>query len=96
MRARRGVWERSQSDREPFAASESRRAGRLQLIGERQLRAPSSVMRPQIEDDRRPFFDAMAKIRGGMLLGPNKNLNVEPIVWAFEWAQKHYMYAVSN
>jgi hypothetical protein len=58
----------------------------------------SSTLHPQLEQDRRPFFDAMAKIRAGMLLGPNKNLYTEPLVWAFEWAQKHYGYAdtVSN
>jgi hypothetical protein len=59
----------------------------------RELYPPSSVLHPRIEDDRRPFFDAMAKIRGEMILGPNKNLHVEPIVWAFEWAQTHHGYS---
>ena len=64
----------------------------------REIYPPSSVLRPEIENDRRTFFDAMAKIRGGMVLGPNKNLHVEPIVWTFEWAQQHYSYTdtVSN
>lgn len=59
----------------------------------RELYPPSSVVRPMIENDRKPFFDAMAQIRGGMIVGPDKNLHVEPIVWAFEWAQSHYGYA---
>ncbi|HKP61743.1 MAG TPA: hypothetical protein VJV78_33665 [Polyangiales bacterium] len=64
----------------------------------RELYPPSSVVHPTIEKDRRLFFDAMAKIRGGMILGENQNLYVEPIVWAFEWAQKYYSYTdtVSN
>lgn len=64
----------------------------------RELYPPSSVTHPMIENDRRGFFDAMAKIRGGMILGENQNLYVEPIVWTFEWAQKFYGYAdtVSN
>jgi|GEM_PF-6538039 len=28
-----------------------------------------------------------------LILGPNKNLHVEPIVWAFEWAQAHHGYS---
>jgi hypothetical protein len=59
----------------------------------KQLYPPSSVMRPTIERDRKLFFDAMAQIRGGMILGDDKNLHTEPIVWTFEWAQRNYSYA---
>jgi hypothetical protein len=64
----------------------------------REVYPPRAMVRPMIENDRTKFFDAMAQIRGGMLLGDNKNLNVEPIVWSFEWAQKFYKYAdtISN
>jgi hypothetical protein len=49
-----------------------------------------------MEDDRRIYMSAMAKIRSEMVLGPDKNLHVEPIVWAFEWAQRHYHYAATR
>jgi hypothetical protein len=64
----------------------------------REVYPPRAMVRPMIEHDRTKFFDAMAQIRGGMLLGDNKNLNVEPIVWSFEWAQKFYKYTdtISN
>ncbi|HVZ32521.1 MAG TPA: hypothetical protein VG963_08845 [Polyangiaceae bacterium] len=62
----------------------------------RTLYPPSSVMRPQMEDDRRVYLRAMAKIRSGMVLGDDKNVRVEPIVWSFEWAQKHYNYAATR
>lgn len=58
----------------------------------RSLYPPTEELRPVIEEDRRSFFDAMATIRGGMMLGDDKNLHVEPIVWSFEWAQTHYGY----
>lgn len=58
----------------------------------RQYYPPSSVMRPQMEADRRPFLEAIGKIKNGMVVGPDKNLHVEPIVWTYEWAQKHYKY----
>ena len=56
------------------------------------------MVHPQIEQDRKPYFDAMAVIRGGMLVGENKNLYQEPIGWAFEWAQNYCKYAntISN
>lgn len=59
----------------------------------KRLYPPSDVMRPLIEEDRRPFLEAMAQIRQGMVLGDDKNLHVEPVVWTFEWAQQHYSYA---
>ena len=56
----------------------------------RKLYPASSVLRPLMENDRRPLFEAMAQIREGMILGEDKNLHVEPIAWIFEWAQRHY------
>ena len=60
----------------------------------RELYPPSSVMRAKMESDRRIFLTAMAQIKKGMILGPDKNTYVEPIVWTTEWAQKHYQYPV--
>jgi hypothetical protein len=62
----------------------------------RALYPPSSVIRPQMEDDRRIYLKAMAKVRNGMVLGADKNVYVEPIVWTFEWAQKFYRYPASR
>ena len=62
----------------------------------RALYPPSSVTRPQQESDRRIYLSAMAKIRNGMVLGGDKNVRVEPIVWTFEWAQKHYGYKATR
>jgi hypothetical protein len=62
----------------------------------RTLYPPASVMRPQQESDRRIYLAAMAKIKSGMVLGPDKNVYVEPIVWTFEWAQKHYAYKATR
>ena len=64
----------------------------------REVYPPTAMVRPQIEQDRKPYFDAMAQIRGGMILGQNQNLYVEPIGWGFEWAQKFYKYTdtISN
>jgi hypothetical protein len=60
----------------------------------RELYPPSSEMRAKMENDRRIFLTAMAQIKEGMILGPDKNTYVEPIVWTTEWAQKHYQYPV--
>jgi hypothetical protein len=62
----------------------------------RELYPSSSVMRPRMEDDRRIYLAAMWKIRGSMALGADKNVFVEPIVWTFEWAQKHYNYPITR
>ena len=58
----------------------------------RQYYPPSSVIHAQMEADRRPFLGAIGQIKNGMVAGPDKNLYVEPVVWTFEWAQKHYKY----
>jgi hypothetical protein len=62
----------------------------------RELYKPTSVMRPKMEDDRRIFMAAEAKINEAMILGADKNTYVEPIVWTTEWAQKHYKYPVAR
>jgi len=62
----------------------------------RELYKPSSTMRPKMEDDRRIFLTAMSKINEGMILGVDKNVYVEPIVWTTEWAQKYYKYPVAR
>lgn len=50
-------------------------------------------MRAEIEADHKPFIEGMLQIHKDMMLGEDKNLGVEPIGWAFEWAQSHYSYA---
>ncbi|WP_437774444.1 hypothetical protein [Sorangium sp. So ce1097] len=59
----------------------------------RELYPPSTVMRQRMEDDRKVFLSAMAKIKREMILGPDKNVYVEPAIWTIEWAQKFYKYA---
>lgn len=59
----------------------------------RKLYPTTKELRRIIEDDHKPFLDAMVQIRDGMVLGEDKNVYVEPIVWTFEWAQIHYKYA---
>lgn len=58
----------------------------------RQYYPPSSVIHAQLEADRRPYLTAISQIKNGMVAGPDKSLHVEPVVWTFEWAQKHYKY----
>jgi hypothetical protein len=62
----------------------------------RELYPPSTEMRATMESDRRIFLSAMAQIKEGMILGPDKNTYVEPIVWTTEWAQKHYKYPIAR
>jgi hypothetical protein len=62
----------------------------------RELYPTNDVIRPQMEDDRRIYLEAMARIRNAMVLGADKNVYVEPIVWTFEWTQKHYMYQATR
>jgi hypothetical protein len=62
----------------------------------RELYKPSSVMRDKMENDRRQYLGAMAKVKEGMVLGVDKNVYVEPTIWTVEWAQKHYNYAYTR
>lgn len=58
----------------------------------RELYPPSSVVRERIEEDRKPFIEAMVQIKRGMLRGVDKNLYVEPLIWTIEYAQSKYEY----
>jgi hypothetical protein len=58
----------------------------------KELYPPSSELRPIIEEDRRLFMTAMAKIKSGMMAGNNKSTYVEPINWTVEWVQGFYKY----
>ena len=58
----------------------------------RSLYPPTPLMRQAIEEDRRAFLTTMAKIKQAMIVGPDKNVYVEPVAWTFEWAQQHYGY----
>jgi hypothetical protein len=62
----------------------------------KELYPPSTVMRPRMEDDRKVFLTAMAKIKRGMILGTDKNVYVEPTIWTIEWAQSFYKYPLSR
>ncbi len=58
----------------------------------RELYPPSSELRPLLEEDRRSFLTAMAKIKSAMMAGSDKSTHVEPIIWTVEWVQGHYKY----
>jgi hypothetical protein len=59
----------------------------------RELYPPSSVIRPYVEQGRQTFLGAMAGIKQGMMLGPDKNVYVEPVIWTVEYVQrKKYRY----
>ena len=62
----------------------------------KELYPPSSVMRPRMEDDRRVFLAAMSKMKREMILGPDKNVYVEPTIWTIEWAQSFYRYPTTR
>jgi hypothetical protein len=64
----------------------------------RELYPPSADLRRMIEDDRRLFLGAMAKIQQGMALGVDKNVYIEPTIWMIEAARKVYGYkqTISN
>jgi hypothetical protein len=54
----------------------------------RELYPPSSVTRGYVEQGRQTFLGAMAKIKQGMILGPDKNVYVEPVIWTVEYVQR--------
>ena len=62
----------------------------------KELYKPSSVMRDKMENDRREYLGAMAKINQGMILGVDKNTYVEPTIWVNEWAQHFYKYPIGR
>jgi hypothetical protein len=59
----------------------------------KELYPPSSVVRSYVEEGRQTFLKSMAAIKQGMVVGPDKNLYVEPVVWSVEYVQrKKYRY----
>ena len=54
---------------------------------------PSSEVRPLIEAARKNFLEAMTDNKHGMMIGDEKNLYVEPVIWTVEYVQrKKYRY----
>jgi hypothetical protein len=62
----------------------------------RELYPPSSDIRAKVENDRRRFLGAMAKIKRDMVLGVDKNVYVEPTIWTIEWARSFYKYPLTR
>ncbi len=59
----------------------------------KELYPPSNEVRPLIEAARKTFLESMAHIKQGMMLGADKNLYVEPVIWTVEYVQrKKYRY----
>ena len=59
----------------------------------RELYPPSAIVRDRVEDGRHDFLGAMASIKQGMMIGSNKNIYVEPVIWTVEYVQrKKYKY----
>jgi hypothetical protein len=59
----------------------------------KELYPPSSVIRPYVEEGRQTFLQAMASIKQEMMLGADKNVYVEPVIWTVEYVQrKKYRY----
>jgi hypothetical protein len=54
----------------------------------KELYPPSSVIRGYVEEGRQTFLGAMAQIKQAMLLGPDKNVHVEPVIWTVEYVQR--------
>jgi hypothetical protein len=59
----------------------------------RELYPPSTIVRGYVEEGRQTFLGSMAQIKQAMLLGSDKNLYVEPVIWTVEYVQrKKYRY----
>ena len=54
----------------------------------RELYKENSVMKAQVEEDRKIFLEAMADIKHEMVWGENKNVYVEPVIWTVEYVQR--------
>jgi hypothetical protein len=52
------------------------------------LYPPSNVVRSYVEQGRQTFLGAMARIKQDMILGPDKNVYVEPVIWTVEYVQR--------
>ncbi len=65
----------------------------------RELYPEENYVRDMIEDDRLGFLEAFGKIKEDMILGNDKNVYVEPIIWTVEYAQRekyNYPQTTSN
>jgi hypothetical protein len=57
------------------------------------LYPPSTVIREYTEAARLTFLGAMAEIKDAMIVGADKNLHVEPVIWTVEYVQRQkYQY----
>ena len=54
----------------------------------RELYPSSSVLRGYVEEARQTFLGAMTRIKQEMVLGPDKNVFVEPVIWTVEYVQR--------
>lgn len=54
----------------------------------RQLYPTKEQMNSLIEQDRKGFLATMGKIQNAMVLGVDKNIYVEPVIWTVEYAQR--------
>ena len=54
----------------------------------RDLYPPSDVIRGYVEDARKTFLGAMGAIKHGMVVGTDKNVYVEPVIWTVEYVQR--------
>jgi hypothetical protein len=54
----------------------------------RELYPPSSIIRSYIEQGRQTFLEPLAEIKHNMILGPDKNVYVEPVIWTVEYVQR--------
>ena len=54
----------------------------------KELYKENDYMRETIESDRQGFLAAMGEIKQAMMIGPDKNVYVEPIIWAVEYVQR--------
>ncbi len=65
----------------------------------KELYPPSTEIRGYIEDGRRSFLGSMALIKQAMIVGTDKNVYVEPVIWTVEYAQRQkyrYLQTTSN
>lgn len=54
----------------------------------KELYKDNDYFKETIENDRQGFLAAMGEIKQTMMIGPNKNIFVEPVIWTVEYAQR--------
>lgn len=54
----------------------------------RELYKPNDEWKKTIESDREIFLRHMSKIQTAMVMGPDKNVYVEPVIWTVEYVQR--------